>query len=190
MDISLYEDFLAKAAQGRRKDASVSLGAFIRTLDTLVKKQHFTEWLLAQQTGRQRASRHELRTEVVEPALLDGYAKGDAWSTYWLAMVGAPRLTGKTRLDLLKQCLSSDWQPARVRQSLLSELLRGFQYAAHEWPAGILWSADGATDEQCNLILSDVGLARELDADSKHAALLNDFEDKVRRYQAHLKRKR
>ena len=191
MDISLFNDFRARAAQGRRKDAAAALRAFIRTLDTATKKQHFTEWLLAQQDGQRWASRHELKTEVVGPALLEGYAKGDARSTYWLAMIGVdPRLTGnKTRLDLLKQCLTSDWEPPRVRRSLLSELLRGFRYAAHEWPAGILWGADGATHKQCDVILSEVALARELDANGNNAVFLGEFEDKVRRYQARLERK-
>jgi len=191
MDISLFKDFRAELALGRRREAAVSLGAFIRSLDTLAKKRQFTEWLLAQRDGRRMAQRHELWTDVVLPVLLDGYAKGDACSTYWLAMInGNPWLTGgKTALDLLKQCLSSHWEPARVRQSLLAELLRGFEYAVHEWPSGILVSANGATDEQCNLIFSDVALARELDADGKHAAFLDDFEDKVRLYQTRLQRK-
>ena len=67
MDISLFKDFRAKAALGRRRDAAVSLGAFIRSLDTLAKKRQFTEWLLAQRDGRRMAQRHELRTDVVLP---------------------------------------------------------------------------------------------------------------------------
>lgn len=189
MDVSLFNDFRAKLAQGRRRDAAVSLQAFIGTLDTSAKKQAFTKWLLSQPRGRDLASRHELKTEVVQPVLLQGYATGDAWSTYWLAMIVVdPRLTGnKTPLDLLKQCLSGDWEPNRVRQTLLVELLRGFKYAAHEWPAGILWSADGATEEQCGLILNDVALARELDGDAKNSAFLSQFEDKVQRYRSRLR---
>jgi hypothetical protein len=32
-----------------------------------------------------------------------------------------------------------------VRQALLKSLLHYFDYASHEWPAGILWGMDGAT---------------------------------------------
>src|SRR5262245_47747062 len=191
MDLALFDDFRAKAASGRRKEAAAALAAFIRSLDTLAKKRQFTDWLLDQRDARHMAQRYELRTDVLHPVLLEGYAKGDARSTYWLAMIPAsPALTGgKSPLDLLKQCLSGDWEPARVRQSLLAELLRGFKYAVHEWPAGILEGADGASYEQCLSILGDVVLARELDADGRHTMFLDDFEGKVRLYQARLRRK-
>jgi hypothetical protein len=184
MDISLFDDFRAKLAQGRRREAATALDDFIGSFETSAEKQQFTRWLLAQPGGERAASRHELRSEVVLPVLLEGYARGDAWSTYWLAMIGAGSgLTGgKSKLDLLKDCLSAEWEPARVRGSLLAELLRGFEYAVHEWPAGILWGANGATGAQCHAILSDIELARGLDIGGKHAAFLNDFEDKVRSY--------
>ena len=60
MDISLFKAFRAKLALGRRRDAAVSLGVFVRSLDTLAKKRQFTEWLLAQRDGRRDGERHEL----------------------------------------------------------------------------------------------------------------------------------
>ena len=70
MDISLFKAFRAKLALGRRRDAAVSLGVFVRSLDTLAKKRQFTEWLLAQRDGR-RPSLAPGRIACRNPALRD-----------------------------------------------------------------------------------------------------------------------
>lgn len=189
MDLGLYHEYAGLSAQGRRREAGVALRAFIASFNGLSEKQQFTAEFLEQHFGSGIPQRDELRQDVVLPALLDGYARRDPWSLYWLARVGVePRLVdGKGPLDLLKECLALDWQPQRVRSLLLSELLRGFSYAAHEWPARILGGSDGATLAQCADMLADVHLARELDVQGHHATRLDEFESKVRAYRERLR---
>ena len=187
MDLRLYDSYAALAAQGRRKEAGAALRAFVVSVTTLADKRRFTQTLLATHAFG-RGFRSELLHGVVLPALLEGYQRRDPWSLYWLAGVGVDpaRVEGKGPIALLKDCLALDWEPERVRDTLLRELLAAFAYAAHEWPAGILSGADGATLAQCAQLMEDVRLARTLDRDGRHAAQLNEFEGKLDAYHRRL----
>ena len=74
-----------------------------------------------------------------------------------------------------------------IRTSLLDCLISGFEYCEHEWPSGILFGTDGATAEECKLILDEVLLARELDVEGRLTEYLNTFETKVLLYQSTLR---
>jgi hypothetical protein len=57
-----------------------------------------------------------------------------------------------------------------VREALLKSLLDYLRHASHEWSAPIiLWGMDGATLDQCDEIMSEVILARELDREGAYA---------------------
>lgn len=79
-----------------------------------------------------------------------------------------------------------DRQSSEVCEALLRSLLDYFCYAGHEWPAGILWGNDGATLDQCNEIMSEVTLARELDRRRANALSINEFESKLKHYKERL----
>lgn len=52
----------------------------------------------------------------------------------------------------------------------------------HEWPAGILYGADGATTDECKEILSVLDEVEELDEVGSHSNLLNDVRTKTQQY--------
>jgi len=185
---------LARLAEGRRKDAAVMLDAFLRSFNSSAEREQWTRTYLNTHTYGARV-RHEIYAELIFPVLLAGSKRNDAWSLYWLAgtcqnLYSAHRLYAlikfKGKTDLLKEAYAIDRTSTEVRQALLKSLLDDFAYASHEWPAGILWSMNGATLEQCNEFMSEVTLARELDRESTYASSIDEFESKVKQYKKRL----
>jgi hypothetical protein len=194
MNSALYEGYLALLTEGRRKDAGLMLAAFLRSFDTCEERERWTHAFLRTHTYGARV-RHEIYAEIIFPILLAGSKRNDAWSLYWLAgtcqnLYSAHRLYElikfKSKTDLLKDAYAIDRASAEVREALLKSLLDDFAYASHEWPAGILWSMNGATLHQCTEIMSEVALARELDREGAYALSIDEFESKVKQYKKRL----
>ena len=194
MNSALYEGYLARLSEGRRKDAGLMLDAFLRSFNSSEEREQWTRTFLKTHTYGAKV-RHEVYAELIFPILFAGSKRNDAWSLYWLAgtcqnLYSAHKLyeiiNFKGKTDLLKEAYAIDCNSTEVRQELLKSLLDDFAYASHEWPAGILWSVNGATLNQCTEIMSEVALARELDRDCAHALSIDDFESKVKHYKERL----
>ena len=194
MNSALYEDYLARLAEGRRKDAGVMLDAFLRSFNSAEEREQWTRTFLRTRTYGARV-RHEIYAELIFPVLLAGSKRNDAWSLYWLAgtcqnLYTARRLHEqikfKDKISLLKEAYAIDRNSSEVCEALLKSLLDYFCHASHEWPAGILWGNDGATLDQCNEIMSEVTLARELDRECAYALPIGEFESKFKQYQERL----
>jgi hypothetical protein len=186
----LVGTILERGKQCCKKEATASLREFLDTFRDFSERAEWTKRFLATHKFGSRIY-YELFQEVIFPVLLDGYQKNDAWSMYWLAGTAEDLVRGaKTRcyyeqfggtIKLLKTAMALD-NTARVRDALLQEFLICFDYAGHEWPAGILSGDNGSTAAECDLYLDDIRLARKLDIDQKYSAQLDEFEDRVRLY--------
>ncbi|WP_338831268.1 hypothetical protein [Bradyrhizobium sp. 27S5] len=194
MNSALYEDYLARLSEGRRKDAGLILVAFLRSFNSSEEREDWTHTFLETHTYGARV-RHEIYAELIFPVLLAGNKRNDAWSLYWLAGTCENLYTArglheqikfKNKIDLLKDAYAIERNSSEVCEALLKSLLDYFDYASHEWPAGILWGHDGATLKQCNEIMSEVTLARELDRECAHALSIDEFESKVNQYKKRL----
>ena len=190
MDLHLYEEYARLLAAGCRKEAAVVLRAFIQAFNSFSEREQWTGAFLRTHAFGAKI-RHELYAEVIFPVLLAGSKRKDAWSLYWLAgtsqnLYGARQLHEqvgfKDATQLLKDAFAVDPNSISVRLALLDSLLSRFAHAAHEWPRGILWGMDGATLEQCNELMREVSLARELDGDRSRATLIDEFERKLHQY--------
>jgi len=194
MNSALYEGYLARLAEGRRKDAGLMLDAFLRSFNSSEEREQWTRTFLKTHTYGTRV-RHEIYAELIFPVLLAGSKRNDVWSLYWLAGTCQNLYTAhglyeqikfKGEIDLLKDAYAIDHNSSEACEALLKSLLNYFCYASHEWPAGILWGNDGATLEQCNEIMSEVTLARELDRECIYASSIDEFESKVKQYKKRL----
>lgn len=195
MNSALYEGYLALLAEGRRKDAGLMLDAFLRSFNTSKEREQWADTFLKTHTYGARV-RHEVYADLIFPVLLAGSKRNDAWSLYWLAGTSQNLYTAhglheqinfKHEISLLKDAYAIDCKSSEVCKALLKSLLDYFDYASHEWPAGILWGSDGATLDQCNEIMSEVTLARELDRERAYALPIDEFESKLKRYQERLR---
>ena len=189
----LYERFLFLKERGNKGESKAYLDNFIASFSSLGEKRawvhHFFE---TRYTGGK--VRHEIYENLVFPVLLDGYLHNEAWSLLWLFQTKDNLYANKALhaqvgfragSDFLRQAYAME--PAHsVRRFLLAEQIRGFDYCQHEWPSGILYGADGATQSECEELLREIAFTRQLDIGRLHTGYLNDFLHKVEEYQARL----
>jgi len=194
MQLEHYETFKQLLATGRRAAASASIKTFIESFANLEEKTVWARnFLDTEQIGHK--IRHELYEQVIFPVLLAGYQQKDPWSLRWLARTvqnlhqsdALWRSVGyKTELGFLEELLSLDPDDHQLRKEVLSRHLDWFSYAAHEWPAGILYGQDGASARECEEIRATVAEARALDVENLHGEFLAEFERKLAEYMARI----
>lgn len=189
MDTKLYEQFLTLKNQGQKDAAQSALRAFIASFRTAEEKRSWVFSFL-QEGHYGHKIRHEVYQQLVYPVLLEGYLRYDPISVLWMARTAHqlhtipklhPRLQDKSGFSLLREAYQL--QPhEEVRCDLLAMLLNRFSYAQHEWPAGILFEADGATPEQCQEMLQEIAFARQLDHENQYSISFSEFEARVQQY--------
>lgn len=196
MDLSQYEDFKQALASGNKAAAASFVRPFISSFASLEGKVTWSRWYFENERFGHRI-RHEIYEGIIFPALLDGYKNSDPWSIKWLARTAQnlysakqlwAQIGGKTEEGLLRQLFALCPTDVEVRVELLSNLIKSFEYMIHEWPAGILYSHNGATAEECLIIHADIDFARQLDVSFNHLQFLDDFSDKLCVYQKRIGR--
>jgi hypothetical protein len=190
LDETLYAKFLAARKAGLRDEAKVAISQFVESFAGFAEKEAWTRQFLSTLPPGERV-RHELYERVIFPVLLAGHDRLDPWSIYWLGetaqnlyrawplykQLGAPPIQ-----RLFKEAYALAPSSAEIRQGLLRDLLRGFDYMAHEWPSGILYAAGEPLETQHREALQDIQLARSIDDNGAHAQKIDDFEQKVLAY--------
>lgn len=192
MNPQLYQEFLNNKHLDKTR-ARVALAEFIASFDNDVEKESWTrEFLKSGKLGHK--IRNELYREIIFPVLVRGYEAGNAWETLQLArtinnIAGDREL--RAQIDFMGElALLAEAYRIKPTEELRLEILQGelkfFAYSAHEWPAGILWDADGANLEQCQQLLDELIWVRSLDEGNIYRTTLDDYESKVREYQQRL----
>jgi hypothetical protein len=192
MNQEAYQQYVAYKDCGRKAEAKAALGAFLASVEPADDTRGWVEAFLEGGDFGHRI-RHEIYERLVFPVLLQGYARGDAWSLRWLAKTAnnlyeRPALHAQVDFKGERELLAEAYarEPTEeVRRLMLEADLRGFEYCQHEWPAGILYGPNGATMAECDELLRQVADARGLD-DGSNAPFLDAFEHKVREYRARL----
>lgn len=198
MEIQYFERFKKALALGKRAEAAAALKPFIESFSSLEEKAVWAKAYLEHEPIGHKI-RHEIYEHVIFPVLLDGYQRSEPWSVLWLARTIQNlyqchplwmQIGGKTDYALLKELVVLCPDNDEARRSLLSRQIAFFRYCVHEWPTGILQGQNGATIEECQEILEEVGYAREIDKDCLYEEFLNDFEAKLHEYRQRLILKR
>jgi hypothetical protein len=188
MKHELYQRYLEHRTAGRKREASDTIREFINSCEGPHDRDAWVRRLLDSEDCGPRI-RHVVYSDLVFPTLIAGYDRGDSWSILWLArtvsnLYAASSLHAqvgyKSERQLLEQAYSI--QPTNgLRQSLLDAYVAEFQYCQHEWPIGILYGTDGATEAECATLLLDIDYARSLD-DGTHEAMFHEFEKRIDEY--------
>jgi hypothetical protein len=76
-------------------------------------------------------------------------------------------LRGRTELSLELEPENSE-----TRFALLESKIRGFQYAIHEWPSGILYAPDETLDD----FITDLIFTKELDFENQFPDFFHKIE--------------
>jgi hypothetical protein len=189
--ISKYFDQYSQLHQlGRRTEAAAAIRSFVESFSSTDEKRSWSETYLAAHPKGHRI-RHELYEQVIFPALLEGYRRSDPWSLRCLAntcenLYSCRRLWQevecKGEIQFLENLLELCPNDEDARAQLLSCYVDQLRYAAHEWPAGILYGCDGATLEECKEIRAELERARGLDRRDLYGDFLADFDRKLQEY--------
>jgi hypothetical protein len=191
-----YEHFKIHLARGDRAAAKTHIKRFVDSFEEVDDKKAWVKWYLENEE-RGHLVRHEIYEHLVFPVLLEGYRRSDAWSLRWLARTSQNlyraddlwlQIARKTEHGLLTQLYAQCPCDKEVAKALLRSHSQGFQYMIHEWPHGILYGHNSASLEECELILCQLNLVRQLDNDQTHSAFLDEVESKVFEYQSRLNR--
>lgn len=193
MNRELYDRFKTLQSCGKRAEAKDAIAQFILSFESFEEKKSFSEWFFSNDFDIM--VRHELYESVIFPVLLEGYRKKDSWSIRQLAKTAQnlykteflwEQVDHASTLGLLREYVKLCPNDSSGRQDLLEELIRFFAHCEHEWPAGILYGMNGATNDQCLDLLSGVAEARDLDNERKYAVYLDEFEIKLKNYRARI----
>ncbi|MBS1159296.1 MAG: hypothetical protein H6R15_1715 [Proteobacteria bacterium] len=190
MEQALFEQYEAAKEQGNKGLATALIAKFIGTFSTDEERKEWTRWYMVNRTFG-HAVRHELFEGVMFPVLLVGHQRSDPWCIEVLErcaqnLYKADHLWSQvgyqTEMQLAERRLELIPNDPKAKTRLLEHLIAWFRYSEHEWPAGILYGADGATEAQCQEILMSIKKARTLDEGRAHLHYLNQFEAKVDQY--------
>ena len=205
---SLWENYLRLENRGSKAERTDALDAFVAAIRSSASRG-WIPW--AQSLARRIVDGKEdirvrlpLFEHVLFPALMEGRRDGRADCTRWLShfstllihrrncMAQLPP-EERTEAGMLRAVLRLDPSNQKARQQLIRTLADGFHYMLHEVPAGVLYSADAATEMECDLLLAEVDeferLAAEDGAADAHARLLRRCRLHVTAYARYLRAK-
>ena len=189
MERSHYEKYLEASAQGLKAQAKTQILLFVGSFHSHAEKQ---AWVRDNIDSLPSGSlRHELFEHVVLPVLMDGYMRGDPESMRLLAAFSqnlykvkeawakmehvSPRL-------LLERAHRLAPESEKVASALLDEYLQFFGHCDHEWPLGILFTANAASLDELTELDRMISAARHLDKAGSATFRLAQFASRVRSF--------
>ncbi len=190
MKQALFEQYETAKEQGNKRLAASLIADFIKTFATDEEREEWTRWYMSNRAIG-HAVRHELFEQVIFPVLLSGHRTSDPWCIEMLErcaqnLYKAEHLWSQvgyqTEMQLAERRLEITPNDMKAKERVLEHLISWFQYSEHEWPAGILYGSDGATELQCQEILRSIHKAHALDNTQAHSHYLDQFEAKVHQY--------
>jgi hypothetical protein len=183
MNKELFDRLNTLIQQGRKKEVKPILDEFILSFKDDDEKVKWTrEYLEKGEYGDK--IRHELYEKIIFPVLHKGYLQSDPWSLKWLGktiynIYGARKLSqlidDKSDVQLLKEAYRLNMNDTDITSSLLSSIIRGLDFAFHEWPSGILFSSNSEPLQECDLVESEIALAQRLDIGNKYTARYEEW---------------
>lgn len=180
MNIEYYRKFKEAQSKGLKAASKENILLFINSFSSFSGKEKWVIENLKHESFGYKM-RHELYESIVFPVLLKGYKSNDPWSIYWLAKTMQNiyqstdfhiQIGGKTDIQLLE--LSLDLEPHNIetRFALLESKIRGFEYAIHEWPSGVLY----APNETLEDFIADLKFTKKLDVENQFSNFFYEVE--------------
>lgn len=201
----LWNDYLAAERVRVRQE---SLAALERFTDAALKHsiEVWQPWAL--DLARRVVDDHEdipvrlpLFRLMLFPALRDGLAKSIPGSARWLAGFGQllykspscrDQLPENQRSEhgLLLRAVQDDPGDTRAKNRLRLLMRSRFDYVLHELPCGVLYGNDGATIEQCDELMEELGdyeqLLEELGSEDTDRYLIAEARFHIPAYKHYL----
>jgi hypothetical protein len=192
MNIDYFNEYLYYKNKGIKPKAKEYILKFINSFENYEEKESWTlENLSKLKQDSNGRLRNELFEEIIFPVLFNGYKNKNVSLMIWLVKLWQnyyqnkriwEKINYKTCLEIIKECYEIEPNNNDVIDIYLELEISWIAYSKHEWPSGILFGNDGATKEECNIILEEIPLLYKLDRNKKHFEYIKDYENKVREY--------
>lgn len=192
MNERYFEEYKDLAARGLKKAAGEALARFIGSFRNDEERIEWTVRYLDRLCPSKDWTyiRFELYNDVLFPALIILYRRKDPRAPLWLALTSSTSgpgyhddLADKTHKSLLLEAYVASGKSDDTRNALLTSILEAFDYKTHEWPSGILMSADDTFEG----LRSDLRLASKLDESKRHEAEILRYQEMVDLYEERLR---
>jgi len=196
MNIEYYESFEKELEAGLKKQATASVKKFV---DSFKSREDINNWVWSYlpnlEKNHHSCIRYEIFINLVYPTLKQGFESNDYDSTLWLGKLVQnvyqtkgtfEELGSLTERDFYRKCYEIDSSNPEGKTLLLKSILNWFSHCEHEWPAGILYAMDGATNEQCEIIKNEIDFALTLVSFESDKAFIEQFRSKLRLYEERL----
>ncbi len=186
----IWQDYLLLESKGLRQKALKILDEFVAKVNELEVNLRF-QWV--DEFLRQKLDseidlplRRPLWREVVFPRLEAGFRAKEFRSTLRLAELSRElcrddeswmKIGRLTERGLLLIARELDPQDELTRKKLCKVILNWIRYTLHELPSGVLYGNDGATEEQCRELQTELHHLKELlraNEQTLYAELLDD----------------
>jgi hypothetical protein len=175
-DALRWEHYLELERRDARKQALALLAGIIHSVQRYPEAQRhaWLRWLCEQVVDRHEPIpiRHPLLRELLAPFLVEAERRRDAdaprWVDYFLEHFrgGAELWHGlearrKSPLELLVAAVERNPEDVEARKALAAHLSYWFRSCLHELPMGVLFGFDGASIEECHILLRYLALLGE-----------------------------
>jgi hypothetical protein len=175
-DVLHWERYLELERRDARKQALALLAELIRSVQEYPEAQRhaWLRWLCHLVVDRHEPLpiRHPLVRELMAPFLVEAERRGDAdaprWVDYFLEHFrgGAELWHGlevrrKSPLQLLEAAVERNPEDVVARKALAEYLEYWFHSCLHELPSGVLFGFNGASVEECHILLRYLALLEE-----------------------------
>lgn len=204
-DALRWERYVELERRDARKQALALLAELIRSVREYPEAQRhaWLRWLCEQVVDRHEPLpiRHPLVRELLAPFLVEAERRGDADAPRWVDSFlerfrgGAELWHGledrrKSPLERLEAAVERNPEDVEARKALAVHLSHWFRYCLHELPMGVLFGVNGASIEECHILLRYLALLEEqerfLGARERSADFLRKCERHFRGYSDYL----
>jgi hypothetical protein len=197
MNIEYFDKFLYYEGKGIKKKARECVENFINSFKNYTEKELWAlEYLPKLNKNSNGRIRNEIFEEIIFPVLLNGYINKNISLMMWLVELNQnyyqnnrvwEKIDYKTKFEIMKECYELDPNNCEVVDLYLELKIEGINFGTHEWPFGILFGNNFATEDECRILLEEVAFINRLDRNKKYSEYISDYENKIREYMGRTK---
>ncbi|GMO65553.1 MAG: hypothetical protein Ta2A_13630 [Treponemataceae bacterium] len=192
MNIEYFNEFLQNEKLGIKTKAKEFVNKFIQSFVNYREKELWTiEYLPKLEENGNGRIRNELFEEIIFPVLLNGYNSKNISLMIWLAKLSQNyyqnkriwmKMNYKSDTKILKECYAIEPNNTEIIDLYLELEINSINFSMHEWPSGILYGNDFATEDECKKLLQEIPFIHKLDRNKKYEKYLNEYENSVKEY--------
>jgi hypothetical protein len=192
MNTEYFYEYTRYKNAGIKSKAKEFMGKFINSFENYAEKEQWTlEYLPKLEPDSNGRIRNELFEEIIFPVLLNGYNNKDIPLMIQLVKLSQnfyqntrvwEKIDYKTSLEIIEECYGLAPDNNEVTDLFLELMIDKINFSIHEWPVGVLFGNNFATQDECRILSETAEFVKGLDRNEKYSEFINYYEDKVKEY--------